>query len=357
MKGLFIAICVWSIILVPCCAMDSADELKNALPQEAREILQTVDPGSMQTEKGVSALWEAAVSRMKIDLRQSMKSAFQMAGVCLLLSLVQSFAKSAGTPLPNQISELAGTTAVLLLAMGQSSSMLSLCRETVEKLECFTKVLITAFTVSSAAAGRPASAVAAAGAAMLSSDLILTLVKSVFLPGITWYLLLVYGGIIAENGALKQAAAVGKWAMTNFFKFFLTGYFAYLTFTGLVTGRADAAAVKTAQSLSGSVPLVGSVIAGASETILSGAALLRAGIGTFGALGAVAICLTPFVQGLCHLLVFRVLSVFSASFAEGGLRTMLDGISNVYSMLLGMLAACCAVQFITIVVSMTVTGP
>ena len=35
---------------------------------------------------------------------------------------------------------------------------------------------------------------------------------------------------------------------------------------------------------------------------------------------------------------------------------MMNGLADAYSMLLGILTACCAVQFITIVVSMLVTG-
>ena len=35
---------------------------------------------------------------------------------------------------------------------------------------------------------------------------------------------------------------------------------------------------------------------------------------------------------------------------------MMNGLADTYSMLMGILTACCAVQFITIVVSMLVTG-
>jgi stage III sporulation protein AE len=238
----------------------------------------------------------------------------------------------------------------------QNGALLEHCRTAIWHLDTFSKVLFGVFAAASAAAGRPASAVATAGAAMLFSQLIITLSRQVFLPAVTLYLLLIYGGILSENGALHQAAAMGKWGINTFFKVFLTAYFTYLSFTGLVTGTADAAAVRTAQSLSSTVPLVGSVISGASETILAGASLLRAGVGFVGFLGAAAICLAPFLQGVCHMLVFRVLSVFAASFAEGGCKTMLDALSQAYSMLIGILTACCAVQFITIVVSMTVTG-
>lgn len=355
MRGVAACLLVLALLWTPCHAQ-SVKDLKKALPEEAGAILEGVDPGAPDVKRGVSALWDSAKTGLRKGLRSAVGSAFLMASVCLLLSLLQSFAKSAGIALPAKVPELTGATAILLLAMEKNGTLFALCQRGIGHLDTFTKLLTSVYAVASAAAGRPASAVAVAGAALLFSDLILTLSLKVFLPSITLYLLLVYGGVVAENGALRQAATVGKWAVSTFFKVFLTSYFAYLTFTGLVSGSADAAAVKTAQSLTSSVPLVGSVIAGASETILAGAALLRAGIGLFGFLGAAAICLTPFLQGVCHLLVFRVLSVFAASFAEGGIKAMLDGLADAYGMLVGILTACCAVQFITIVVSMTVIG-
>lgn len=349
------ALAAW-LLAAPCFAEGEGAQLKDALPEDASRLLEPVEPGDVDVKAGFSALWEGAKSGFRQSLKSSVKSAFLMAAVCLLLSLLHSFAKSAGVLLPARVPELAGTTAVLLLAFQQSGTLIGHCRRVIGELDTFTKLLTGVFAAASAAAGRPASAVATAGAALLFSDVVLSLSLHLFLPAVTLYLLLTYGGIVGENNALLQAAGVGKWAVTAFFKVFLTAYFAYLSFTGLVTGSADAAAVKTAQSLSSAVPLVGSVIAGASETILSGAALLRAGVGLFGFLGAAAICLAPFLQGVCHLLVFRVLSVFAASFAEGGVKAMLDGLANAYAMLVGILTACCAVQFITIVVSMTVTG-
>lgn len=354
MRGL-LALMLALCLCIPCRAVD-AGRLQQALPEEAADILQQVSPERLDVQGGFSALLQAAKTLLRQGLKNAMQSAFLMTAVCLLLSLLQQFAKSAGTALPAKAPELAGATAIVALALQQNGALLEHCRTAIGHLDTFSKVLFGVFAAASAAAGRPASAVATAGAAMLFSQLIITLSRQVFLPAVTLYLLLIYGGILSENGALHQAAAMGKWGINTFFKVFLTAYFTYLSFTGLVTGTADAAAVRTAQSLSSTVPLVGSVISGASETILAGASLLRAGVGFVGFLGAAAICLAPFLQGVCHMLVFRVLSVFAASFAEGGCKTMLDALSQAYSMLIGILTACCAVQFITIVVSMTVTG-
>ena len=87
----------------------------------------------------------------------------------------------------------AGEVEVMLLAMEQNGTLFSLCKQTVGHLDTFTKLLTSVFAVASAAAGRPASAVATAGAAMLFSDMILTLSNKLFLPAVTGYLLLIYG--------------------------------------------------------------------------------------------------------------------------------------------------------------------
>lgn len=354
MRAVLVAVLVLALAM-PCGAVDT-DELQYALPEDAAEILRGVDPGAVDVRDGFSALARETVERFRQEIKGIVRSSFLMTAACLLLSLLQGFARQAGISIPEKVSELAGATVIMILALSENGALLAMCRETVGNLERFTKVLCGVFAAASAVAGKPASAVATAGAAMLFSDLLFQVVLQVFLPWITLYLLLIYGGVIGGNGMLYQAAGMGKWAATNFFRIFLTVYFAYLSFTGLVTGAADATAVKTAQSLSSAVPLVGSVIAGASETILSGAAILRSSVGLMGFLGATAICLTPLVKGVCHMVTFRILSVVASSFSEGGCKTMLEGLAGAYSMLIGVLTACCAVQFITVVVSMLVTG-
>ena len=191
---------------------------------------------------------------------------------------------------------------------------------------------------------------------MLFAEVLFTLTLRLFLPLLHAYLLLTYGGVISGNTLFGQAAKAGKWLATHFFRVFLTLYFGYLTLTGLVSGTADTAAVRTAQTLSSAVPLVGSVLSGASETLLAEAAALRAGVGAFGCLAAAGLCLAPLVGAVCHLLVFRLLWYFSSSFAEGGVKTVLEAVSQVYGMVTGILAACCAMEFLTVAVSLTVAG-
>ena len=70
-------------------------------------------------------------------------------------------------------------------------------------------------------------------------------------------------------------------------------------------------------------------------------------------MGSIAAFLTAYFSGLTGFAGI-LLALLAGSYAEGGVKTMLEAVSGAYGMLLGILGACCALQFITIVVSLTV---
>lgn len=340
---------------MPCQALSGEERLKNALPCEARELLQNISPKE-DVSSGFSAMKKAAVDKLRTGLRDSLKDAFQITAVCLLLSMFKSYAAAAGAALPGDAASMTGATVILLLTLRSSGSLLVQSRQAVASLDAFTKVFTTVFAAASVAAGRPASGAAMAGTAMLFADVIYQVALRAAFPMLQGYLLLQYGGAVAKSGALTQAARAGKWLTIHGFRLLLTVYFGYLSLTGLVTGAADAAAVRAAQTLSSAIPMVGNILSGAAETVFSGAAAVRAGIGLLGVLGTAAVCLSPLTAAAGHLLVFRLLSFFAASFTEGGVQTMLQAVADTYRMLTGILAACCVLQFITVAVALTVTA-
>ena len=193
---------------VPASAAEDGSSLRQALPQEARELLEDTPITGVDPRKTAGSLWSKGLQLLREGLQRAVRPAFLMAAVCLLLSLLESFSKTSGLTLPNRLPQLAGATAILLLAFGEQRSMAAQCRVVIEQLDRFTKLLITVFTGVSVAAGKPASAAASAGAAMLFSDGLFWLSQKLFLPMTTLFLLLTYGGSIAENGLLQKAAGL-----------------------------------------------------------------------------------------------------------------------------------------------------
>ena len=84
--------------------------------------------------------------------------------------------------------------------------------------------------------------------------------------------------------------------------------------TGVITGAADAAAVKaTKAAVSGMIPVVGSIISDASETLLASASLLKSSVGVFGMIAVLATCLLPFLRVGIQYLLLKVTAAVSGT--------------------------------------------
>lgn len=358
MKRLLIAALVAAAIMsAPVAASVDTAQLQGALPQEAGQYLGGAAPDNIDAEGASKSLLQSAVGLLKTHLRESVSAGFMILAVCIIVSVAGGFAKAAGLNIPEKVIDITAVCAILLISLLTSGSVIKECAKSIENLSTFSNILIPAFGIATAVAGKPVTAVASAGATMIFSKLIIAVSQRIFIPAMYLYISACAAASIADSPLLGKAADFVKWLSTAFFRSILIAFTAYLSISGVLTGSADAAAVKTAQvAISGAVPVVGSIISGTSESLLAGAAVLRASVGIYGFLGSCAICLLPFVKAFCHLLVFRLLSVFSSSLAGGGAAKVLDGISTAYSIALGLLGTCCAVQFISIVVSMVVAN-
>lgn len=359
MKKLALFLLLLCFISLPCRAKElmDTDGLLQALPQSAVEHLGGITPETTDAREGAAQLLRSAVTQARSSLKESVSAGFMILMLCALLSIVTAFSKSAGLNIPDKVSDFTAVSLILTICFTASGSVLTECAASVAQLDSFSKVLLPVFAAATAISGKPVSAVTSSGATLVFSKLILSAADQLLIPALYLYITTCAMGGLSDNSLLTKASQLLRWLFTTGLRGLLIVFTAYLSIAGILAGNADAVAVKTAQvTISGVVPIVGSIVAGTSEAILNGGALLRSSIGIFGFLGACAICLTPFINAILHLLIFKFLAAFSVSFAGRATTRTLDGIASAYSMALGLLGTCCAVQFIAIVVGMVVTN-
>lgn len=358
MKRVIAAIAVLLLVTLPCMAEGAVetDKLEQAFPYDLYSDGEFT-PESADLKTGLKNLWDTAAAGFRRYIRQSAGAGFLLLALCAAASLASGFIKDAGLKLDLRIVDVALTCMLLTVSFGGAHGVIGECRAAVQRLDGFNTVLIPVFAVSSAVSGRPVSAVSNAGTAMFFSKILTTLSVSLLIPSIYLFIAAAAAGAVSGNSLLSRVAQFIKWASGTVFKIFIMAFTGYLTLSGVIAAASDAAAVKTAQAaISGAVPVVGSIIAGASDVLLSGAAVLRGAIGIYGFIGACAICLTPFIKSFCGLLAFKLLAMAAASFAPKGAAAFLESLADAYSMALGVLGACCAAVFISITVSMAVTA-
>ena len=192
-------------------------------------------------------------------------------------------------------------------------------------------------------------------AAALFSGLLVDLIDRLLVP-------LVYGYIAASvayaavgNEGLKRLAALIKWLATTILTIVLLVFVGYLTVSGIIAGSADAATVKAAKfAISGAVPVVGGILADASESILAAAGVLRSTVGVFGMVVVLAICLLPFLQLAIHYLIYKLTAALSATVGGGRVCGLIDSISGAFGLILGMTGACALLLLVALVSSITV---
>ena len=161
------------------------------------------------------------------------------------------------------------------------------------------------------------------------------------------------GAALPESGLDKLADGLKKlisWLLCGA----VTAFTLYLSVSGVLTGSADRAAVKAAQTaVSGAVPVVGSILAESAEMVLSAAHSLRAAIGAAGVLGVLLACLTPLVRLGVQFLLYRAAAFVSAVSGVKPLERLLEQLGDAFALVLGMTAACAALLLAALLVSIS----
>ena len=97
------------------------------------------------------------------------------------------------------------------------------------------------------------------------------------------------------------------------------------------------------------IPVVGSILSDASETILVSAATVKNAVGIYGLWAIAAIWLGPLVKIGVHYLLLKALATFSTIFAGKKISGLIDGFSAAMGHILAMTGAVCLMFLVSVV--------
>lgn len=152
------------------------------------------------------------------------------------------------------------------------------------------------------------------------------------------------------NPGLDKVAEVLKWVVNRTLTALLVLFVTYLTVSGAIAGTTDAAVLKAAKmAISTAVPVVGTIISNAAETILVGAGLLKNTVGVFGMLAVLGICIVPFLQLGVQYLTYKFCGALVATLADNRLAKLIDSIGTAFALMLGMTGASALLLLVSMV--------
>ena len=305
-----------------------------------------------ELDEGLEGLVDTVLTQSKEYLCRSLQAGTKLMAVVLLCG----FAQSAGlAPSAMTAVRMAGALSVTLLSVNDVESMVGLGRETVEKMDVFSAILLPAMAVLTAATGHINGAAARQGITMLFGRGLLSLMDGLLIPLVYAYVAACCACAAAGNDGLKKIAAMLKGVVTTVLTMTLLIFVGYLTASGAISGSADAAAIKATKiAVSRAVPVVGSILADAAESILVGAGIVKGTAGVVGLLVVLSICLGPFVQLAFHYIVYKATAALTAAVAPPQLSGLLDQIAGAFGLVLGMTGASAMLMLFSLVSALKV---
>ena len=328
-----------------------ADGLTRALPGEARPFVEGLSPSAGRSgdlNRGLSNTLGQVSGRLGGLLREGVAGMLVILGVVLLCGIVGPLLE--GAHRADDIVILAGVLAVTAVTAGQAAGLLNAGRQAITDMDNLSKALFPSLAAAGAATGAPAASVARHMATMLFSDVVITLIARVCIPLVYAYVAAAAAGAALGQEQLMKIASFIKWALGGLLAVTLTLFCTYLTLSGALAGSADALAVKSARlALSGGIPVVGSIVSDAAETVMVGAGLVKNAIGLFGLFALLGICLIPFLRVMIQYLLYKLMAAVVTPLVHSRMSRLFDMLSGAFGLIAGMTGASALLLLIALI--------
>ena len=339
-------------------AVEVPRDLMKALPEGTEDLIEFADPADPGgLARGVGRILEDMKGKVGEVLRQRTRGAASVLLVVVLCAAVEGFSQGIGGK-TTLFLPMVGALSVTLLTAGSLDSLMGLGAETIGELNRFSKALLPTLAAATAASGAVTTATVQQVTTVFFVDLLLNLVDGLLLP-----MVYLYTGALAAAACLPEsrlgAIAEGlKKILTWMLTTALLAFTVYLSVARVISGAADGAAVRvTKAAISGVVPVVGGIIAEASETVLVGAGMLKNTVGLMGMLAILTACAYPFLQLGVQYLLYKLTAFLAAAIGAPGLCKLIDGLGGAFGLVLGMTGACALLLLVSVLSSVAAVVP
>lgn len=330
------------VILLLAVPVNAAEFTAPSAPSEAQRYLPD------ETDDLGGGLW-FVISNVLRELRPSFSEALRtctsLISVSLLVSLLFNISSRHSVGL-----SMAGTATVAVIMIRPAESMLQLGVKTIEALAEYGKLLVPVMTGALAAQGAVTKSGVLYTASVFVNTLLTSTVLQVLVPSAYILLCICIANRFFDHKLLQNTRSFIKWLITWGLKTVLYVFTGYISITGVVSGTTDAAMLKaTKLTISGMVPVVGSILSDASEAVLVSVGLMKNAAGIYGILTTVALSAGPFLQAGVQYLMLNITSGICHMFGIKEMAALIKDLSDIMGLILAMIGTVSVIMLISTV--------
>ena len=339
MRRILILLFLLPLLILPARALDYT------APSAPDDALELMPDESVSFGEDLWFVISSAIKNLEPAVAEGMAVCGSVFAVALLLSILKTMPGKTA-----QILDLAGVLVISGILLGSARSLIALAADTVTELSEYGKLLLPVMTAALAAQGGITSSTALYTGTAVFDAVLSGGIKSLLVPMVWIFLILaVAAGATGETMLQKLRDSV-KWLITWCLKMILYIFTGYISITGVISGTADAAAIKaTKLTMSGMVPVVGGILSDASEAVLVGAGVMKNAAGVYGLLAILAMWITPFLRIGVQYLLLKLTAALCAMFDNKAVTGLIGTFSAAMGLLVAMTGTVCVLLLISLV--------
>lgn len=346
MRKILILLSLTILLAVPVHAMDFTAP---TVPEVGEELM-PAEPESFG--KDLVKIIKDAVSYIAPKLAENAAVCTGLICAVLLVSVLKQIPGAS-----DRIVMPVGVLVISMLMLRRTGSCILTAVETIGQMSEYGKLLIPVMAASMAAQGGVTASGSLYAATAIFDTVLTTGISKLLIPLVYLYLALCVANSALGETVLKSIRDLIKWLMTWGLKIALYLFTGYIGLTGVISGSTDAAALKATKiTISSMVPVVGGILADASEAVLVGAEVMKNAAGIYGILAIIAIFIVPFLEIGMQYLTLKATAAVTRVFRVKYLSDLIGDFSGTMGLLLGMTGAVCLMLLISTICFMKGVG-
>lgn len=334
---------IWLVLI--CCTVIPVSALEFNAPIAPEEAQQYMPEDMESFSEGLLYIIRSAISSARPSLSKVSGVCMRLIVTILLIRILSGVSNEDSSAV-----RLTGAVVIGLLLLDPIGSMIQLSTNTVTEMTEYGKLLLPVMTAAMAAQGGTTSSAALYTGTVAFSTILTTIVTRLIVPALYIYLCICVADSAIKQDALGKIRDLFKWAMTWCLKIVLYVFTGYMSITGVISGTVDASALKAAKlTISGVVPVIGSVLSDTSETILVSAGIMKNAAGVYGILAIVAIFISPFLEIGVQYLMLKLTGAICNMIGSKQSVSLVNNFSTGMGIVLAMTGTVCVLLLISLV--------
>ena len=312
-------------------------DLEEAVPEEAERFMNGISPMQpIDFMSGIKSVFEQAIHQSKNSFGKNLHTMLRIIIVLILCQLTEAVFGGER----QRIVVWTGVVALMMLCLTDLNTMIGLGTHTIQSLSQFSELLLPVMAAAASASGNVSGGSCLYTVSIFFFHMLVKLGEQFIHPVILAYIGISAADTLIQGEKLKGLNELLVLLIEKGIKGIVFLFTGSLTITGILSGTADAAALKATKSaITMIIPVVGSMIANASETVLHAGMLVKTTIGTWGLVVVMAILLLPFIQLAISWLTFKITAAMG-SIMGVGFSKLLNSISRAMGIILGLVGSC-----------------